>query len=158
MEEVEKRSFGRQCSQNSKNMSENGVTVATKKEIEKHLKIALKEIGEIVPWFDEEVNAYVFEHPSYPVEYAGETEADVISGYPEYLRDFILHRLDDRLHPVMEAETRGRGGKRPGAGRPKGTKKSSTRVIRLPKDIANWMEKPGSIPQIRQLIAKASHH
>jgi hypothetical protein len=131
--------------------------MATKKEIDRHLKIALKEIGEIKPWFDKDVNAYVFEHPSYPVEYAGDSEADVIKGYPEYLREFILHRLDDRLHPVMESETSGRGGRRPGAGRPKGTKKSQTRVMRLPKDIAAWMQKPGSIPQIRQFIAKGRH-
>lgn len=128
--------------------------MATKKEIDKHIKIALKEVGKIKPWFDKDVNAYVFEHPSYPVEYAGESEEEVIEGYPKYLREFILHRLDDRLHPLMEEETTGRGGKRPGAGRPKGTRKSPTKVVRLPKDIANWIEKPSSIPQIRQFIAK----
>jgi hypothetical protein len=128
--------------------------MATKKEVKEHLKIALKEIGKIKPWFDEDVNAYVFEHPSYPVEYAGESEAEVIKGYPEYLREFILHRLNGRLHPLMEKETKGRGGKRPGAGRPKGTKKSPTKVVRLPKDIAIWIEKPSSIPRIRQFIAK----
>lgn len=131
--------------------------MATKKEIDKHLKIALKEIGQIKPWFDEDVNAYVFEHPSYPVEYAGETKNEVVKGYPKYLREFILHRLDNRLHPLMEKETKGRGGKRLGAGRPKGTKKSPTKVVRLPKDIANWIEKPNSIPQIRQFIAKGRH-
>jgi hypothetical protein len=131
--------------------------MATKKEIDKHLKIALKEIGQIKPWFDEDVNAYVFEHPSYPVEYAGKSEDEVIKGYPKYLREFILHRLDNRLHPLMEKETKGRGGKRLGAGRPKGTKKSPTKVVRLPKDIANWIEKPNSIPQIRQFIAKGRH-
>jgi hypothetical protein len=128
--------------------------MATKKEVKEHLKIALKEIGKIKPWFDEDVNAYVFEHPSYPVEYAGESEAEVIKGYPEYLREFILHRLNGRLHPLMEKETKGRGGKRPGAGRPKGTKKSPTKVVRLPRDIAIWIEKPSSIPRIRQFIAK----
>jgi hypothetical protein len=128
--------------------------MATKKEIDEHLKIALEEIGKIKPWFDKDVNAYVFEHPSYPVEYAGKSKREVIKGYPEYLREFIRHRLNDRLHPLMEKETKGRGGKRPGAGRPKGTKKSQTKVVRLPKDIATWIEKPTSIPQIRQFIAK----
>ena len=128
--------------------------MATKKEIDEHLKIALKEIGKIKPWFDKDVDAYVFEHPSYPVEYAGKSEAEVIKGYPEYLREFILHRLNGRLHPLMEKETKGRGGKRLGAGRPRGTKKSPTKVVRLPKDIANWIEKPSSIPRIRQFIAK----
>ena len=131
--------------------------MATKKELDQHLKIALKEIGEIKPWFDKEIDAYVFEHPSYPVEYAGESEAEVIKKYPKYLREFIRHRLNDRLHPLMEKETKGRGGKRVGAGRPEGTKKSPTKVVRLPKDIANWIEKPSSIPQIRQFIAKGRH-
>ena len=104
-----------------------GLRMATKKEIDSHLKIALEEIGKIKPWFDKDVDAYVFEHPSYPVEYAGETEEDVIKGYPKYLREFIRHRLNNKLHPLMEKETKGRGGKRPGAGRPKGTKKSRQR-------------------------------
>jgi len=137
-------------------MRKNGDAMATKKEIDKHLKTALKEVGEIKPWFDDEVNSYVFEHPSYPVEYAGESEKEVIENYPKYLREFIHHRLDDRLHPLMEKQTKGRGGRRPGAGRPKGVKKPPTKVVRLPKDIAEWMERPGSIPQVRHLIARAS--
>ncbi len=131
--------------------------MATKKEIDEHLKIALKEIGEIKPWFDKEVNAWIFEHPAYPVEYGGKSEAEVIKNYPKYLREFIRHRLDDQLHPVMEKQTKGRGGKRVGAGRPKGTKKSPTKVVRLPKDVAEWLERPNAIPQVRQMIAKGRH-
>jgi hypothetical protein len=129
--------------------------MATKKEIDKHLKIALKEIGEIKPWFDEDVNAYVFEHSSYPVECAGDSEDEVLEKYPLYLREFIIHRLNDTLHPVMEKETKGHGGKRPGAGRPKAAKKAVTKVVRLPNDIATWILKPRSIQKIRtQFIAK----
>ena len=128
--------------------------MATKKEIEKHLKIALKEVGELKPWFDKDVNAWVFEHRAYPVEYAGEAKEEVIENYPKYLYEFIRHRLNDRLHPLMEKKTKGRGGKRPGAGRPKGTKKAPTKVVRLPADVANWVEKRSSYPQVRQLIAK----
>jgi hypothetical protein len=131
--------------------------MATKKEIEAHLKIALDEVGGIKPWFDEEVNAWIFEHRAYPVEYAGESKEEVIENYPKYLREFIRHRLNDRLHPLMEKETKGRGGKRMGAGRPKGTKKTPTKVVRLPADIANWIQKPSSYPQVRQLIAKGRH-
>ena len=50
------------------------------------------------------VDAYVFEHPAYPVSYEGESEEEVIKGYPKYLREFILHRLDDKLHPLMEGK------------------------------------------------------
>ena len=45
--------------------------MATNEEIENHLNKALKEIGEIKPWFDEEVSEWVFSHPLYPVEYGG---------------------------------------------------------------------------------------
>jgi hypothetical protein len=135
-------------------MCKNGERMATKKEIDDHLKMALEEIGKIKPWFDKDVNAYIFEHPSYPVEYAGETQDEVVKGYPKYLREFIRHRLNNKLHSLMEKETKGRGGKRLGAGRPRGTKKSPTRVVRLPNDIASWIEKPSSISQIRQIIAK----
>ena len=131
--------------------------MATKKELEEHLNIALKEVGKIKPWFDEEVNAWIFSHPDYPVEYDGESAEEVIENYPKYLREFIRHRLNDRLHPIMEKQTKGRGGKRTGAGRPKGTKKSPTKVVRLPQDIAEWFDQPGAIPQVRQLIAKGRH-
>lgn len=75
--------------------------MATKKEIEKHLKIALEEIGAIKPWFDEEVDAWVFEHKSYPVGYGGETKEEVVKNYPKYLREFIKQRLNSNLAPSI---------------------------------------------------------
>ena len=131
--------------------------MATKKEIEEHLKIALKEVGEIKPWFDEDVNAWVFGHRAYPVEYAGESKEEVIQNYPKYLREFIRQRLNDNLAPSVEKKTKGRGGKRAGSGRPKGTKKTPTRRISVPVDIADWLDQPSAIPQVRQLIAKGRH-
>jgi hypothetical protein len=71
--------------------------MASKKEIEEHLKIALDEVGKIKPWFDKDVNAWVFSHHSYPVEYAGDSREDVIKGYPLYLREFIRQRLNHNL-------------------------------------------------------------
>jgi hypothetical protein len=121
------------------------------KEIETHLKLALKEIGEINPWFSKEFNAWIFSHNLYPVEYAGDTEDEVIRNYPLYLKEFIKHRLWDRLSPLMEKKTRGHGGKRTGSGRPKGSKEEKTRVY-LPLDIAQWIKQPGTINQIRELI------
>ena len=105
--------------------------MATKKEIEQHLKIALDEIGEIKPWFDKEVDAWVFEHKAYPVEYGGESKEEVIQNYPKYLREFIRQRLNDNLAASVEKKTKGRGGKREGAGRPKGTKKESKKRVYL---------------------------
>ena len=131
--------------------------MASKKEIKEHLKKALDEVGEIKPWFDRSVNAWVFGHPNYPVEYAGESKEEVIRGYPLYLKEFIRQRLNDNLAPFIEKKTKGHGGKRIGSGRPKGTKKETKIRIYLPTDIVKWIQKPNSIPQIRQFIAKGRH-
>lgn len=129
-----------------------GIAMASKKEIDKHLKIALNEIGDIKPWFDKDVDAWVFEHPNYPVGYAGKTPIEVIKKYPQHLRQFVLERLNANLDPLIEKRTRGHGGARSGAGRPQGSTKEPTQQIRLPKDIARWLKTPGVIPQVRSII------
>jgi len=129
--------------------------MATKKEIEKHLKIALKEVGEIKPAFNKRFRAWIFKHAAYPdVEYAGDSEKEVIKNYPLYLREFIKHRLNDNIDKSVEKRTKGRGGKREGAGRPVGTKKEPTARISLPQDIAQWINSPESISLVRRLIAR----
>ncbi len=128
--------------------------MATKKEIKKHLAIALEEIGEIKPKFAKDVDAWVFSHPKYPVRYAGDSPEEVMQNYPLYLQDFIEERLNDNLSPLVEKRTKGKGGKREGAGRPKGSKKEEKDRVYLPKDIAKWIQNPESIKQVRQLIAK----
>jgi hypothetical protein len=128
--------------------------MATKKEINEHLALALKEIGEIKPKFAKDVDAWVFSHPKYPVRYAGDSPEEVIQNYPLYLRDFIEERLNDNLAPFIEKMTKGKGGKRAGAGRPKGTKKEKKTRVYLPEDIASWIRRPESIPVVRKLIAK----
>lgn len=130
--------------------------MASKKEIDSHLKTAFKEIGEIKPWFTKEFDAWIFSHDLYPVEYAGNTEEEVIKNYPLYLKEFIKHRLQDRLSPFMEKKTRGHGGKRVGSGRPKGSKEEKVRVY-LPKDIASWITQPETIVHIRQLCSSYKH-
>ena len=128
--------------------------MASKKEIEEHLEIALREVGKIKPWFEKDVDAWVFSHPSYPVEYAGESKEDVMHGYPLYLREFIKQRLNKNLSLNLEKRTKGRGGKRSGAGRPKGTKKEAKKRISLPQDVARWFDRPGAVSQFRALVAK----
>lgn len=132
--------------------------MASAKEIKRHLNIALEEIGEIKPRFIKKFNNWEFHHKNYPdVEYCGDSPEDVIKNYPRYLREFIKHRLDENIWESVEKKTKGRGGKREGAGRPRGTKKPPTRRISLPNDIADWIEQPRSIPQLRQFIAKRVH-
>ena len=126
--------------------------MATTKEIKEHLEIALKEVGKIKPWFDSDVDEWIFSHPDYPVEYGGNSPEEVIRGYPKYLREFIKHRLDDKLNPLTEKKTKGHGGKRKGAGRPMGTVKEPTKRIVLPSRIADWLNYPGTIEHIMVLM------
>jgi len=129
--------------------------MATPKEIKEHLTIALEEIGKIKPWFDEDVQEWIFSHPSYPVEYGGETSKEVVTNYPKYLREFIKQRLNDNLDPITEKQTRGHGGKRAGAGRPKGSTKEEKERINLPKDLASWFRhNPQSIEMARKAMQK----
>ncbi|HEY4831637.1 MAG TPA: hypothetical protein VIH61_03655 [Waddliaceae bacterium] len=128
--------------------------MATKKEIKEHLRIALEEIGEIKPKFAKDVDAWVFSHPKYPVRYAGNSPEEVVQNFPLYLQDFIEERLNDNLAPAVEKRTKGKGGKREGAGRPKGTKKERKTRVYLPDDIASWIKHPKSITKVRALIAK----
>lgn len=75
--------------------------MTTQQEIQKHLSIALMDVGEIKPKFDQSVNAWVFSHPKYPVEYAGDTPEEVIMNYPLYLKEFIAERLNNNLAPSL---------------------------------------------------------
>lgn len=129
--------------------------MATKKEIEEHLKIALDEIGQIKPWYSRKYGTWIFEHPSYPIGCEGDSPEDVIQKYPLYIEEFIEQRLNNNLAPFVEKKTKGHGGKRSGAGRPVGSKKESKIRIYLPDDLAHWFKQhPEAIPQVRQLMQK----
>ncbi len=128
--------------------------MATTKEIKEHLNIALKEVGPIKPWFDDDVNEWIFSHPNYPVECGGESPKEVIQNYPRYLQEFIKHRLNENLNPLIEKKTKGHGGKREGAGRPKGSLKEPTKRVSLPIDIATWITQPEAMEQVRKLMHK----
>lgn len=127
------------------------------KEINQHLKIALKEIGEIKPWFSKEFKAWIFSHDLYPVEYAGDSADEVIKNYPLYIKEFIKHRLENRLSPLMEKKTKGHGGHRANAGRPKGSKKEEKIRVYLPLDIANLLKEPGIVNHLRGFIQACRH-
>lgn len=78
------------------------------KEIKSHLRVILDEIGEIKPWFDKEVNAWVFEHKLYPVGCSGESSEEVINKFPLYLEEFISQRLNNNLSPQVEKRIKGK--------------------------------------------------
>lgn len=129
--------------------------MATAKEIKKHLEIALSEIGEIKPWYDRRFKNWIFSHSAYPVEYAGKSKQEVVENYPLYIREFIKERLKNNLSLLTERETKGKGGKRDGAGRPVGSKKEHKMRVSVPDDVAIWLKKyPEAIPQVRQLIQR----
>lgn len=125
--------------------------MATKKKVKEQLKLALKEIGQIEPWFDKNYKTWVFSHLLYPVEYSGDTKEEVIQNYPLYLQDFIDERLKGNLSSLTENKTKGRGGKRIGSGRPTGTTKEPKRRVSLPVDIADWIVLPETILHLRAL-------
>lgn len=126
--------------------------MATKKEIKKQLSIALQEVGEIKPWFDKDVNSWVFENKLYPVGCSGDSKEEVIKKYPFYLEEFIKERLEENLSPLVKKRTTGKGGKREGAGRPKEPHKEEKTRVYLPVDIAIWLKQPGTIESIRNLM------
>lgn len=129
--------------------------MATAKEIKEHLEIAFKEIGEVKPWYDKDFKNWIFSHPSYPVDYAGDSKEEVIKNYPLYLREFIKERLNNNLNPLTELYTKGKGGKREGAGRPIGSKKESKMRVYLPNDIAFWFKHdPHAIELARKTMRK----
>ncbi len=81
--------------------------MASKKEINEHLKKALIEVGEIKPCFAKEFDAWIFKHRAYPdVAYAGDSPEEVIRNYPLYLREFIKQRLDNNISEIAEKEVR----------------------------------------------------
>ena len=122
--------------------------------VDRQLQLALEEIGPIKPWFDEEVQEWIFESPQYPESCSGATREEVIKNYPLYIRQFIEQRQKGNLAPWIEKKTRGRGGCRAGAGRPKGSTTLPTKTIRLPVDIALWIKSnPKNLEQIRGLFS-----
>ncbi len=131
--------------------------MASKKEIKQHLKASLEEIGQIEPWFDKEVNCWVFEHPSYPVGCGGDSKEEVIIKFPLYLEEFITERLSNNLSPSVEKRTKGKGGKREGAGRPIDPNKEPKVRVYLPKDIADLIKQPAVFSHLRGLLNACQH-
>lgn len=126
--------------------------------VDDHMQIALDEIGVIEPWFDEDVEAWVFEHPAYPESYGGESKEEVIERYPLYIRQFIEERLKGNLASFVEDCTTGRGGKRPGAGRPVGTIKAPTKRVSIASDLADWLkEDPSHELEAKELLMPSSY-
>lgn len=89
---------------------------------------ALAEIGEIIPWWSEEDQLYVFEHAAYPMVMHGDRTVEAtLAGYHRALRHFVEARLAGEVAPSVERITSGRGGVRPGAGRPVGTRRAAAK-------------------------------
>jgi hypothetical protein len=122
--------------------------------IDPEIQVALAEIGPIEPWWSEDDEMFVFEHPAYPrVMHADPDKQEAVNGYVRALRTFIEYRMAGKVTDAVERSTRGRGGMRPGAGRPKGTVKNPTLLIRLPVDVATWLKAdPANLDTVRRII------
>ena len=126
--------------------------MASAKEIDKELAIALKEVGKIKPKFDKKTNDWGFSHKAYPVECGGSTPEEVIKNYPLYLREFIRHRVEGNLDPLIEKRTKGHGGRREGAGRPRGTAGEHKVRIYLREDLAMWLKNKENMDRVRKMM------
>ncbi|RJQ48794.1 MAG: hypothetical protein C4530_24170 [Desulfobacteraceae bacterium] len=124
------------------------------KRIDKEFRIALNEIGPIEPIWSEADQMFYFEHDNYPaVIYGAKTTEETVKGYKRVLREWIEDRLAGNVAPGVERITSGRGGYRPGAGRPK---KEPTEAVRVQKnilDVVNWLrEDPKRADRVRKLM------
>ena len=82
------------------------------KEIQKHLKIALKEIGKIKPIYDKNKNKYFCEHYLYPyVKQYHNREDECVAKYKSQLMNFIKMRLTGLIPQDMCGTTKGMAGK-----------------------------------------------
>jgi hypothetical protein len=127
--------------------------MASKTEIKKEVHLALKEIGTITPWYDRNFDTWLYSNPLYPIECEGTSEEEVVEKYPKYIEVFIEHRMKGTLDHVNEKKTKGKGGARSGAGRPKGSVKEQTKQVRVPLDIAEILRAPGVIEGLRNIHA-----
>jgi len=122
-------------------------------EVVKLVKQALEQIGDIEPWFDKDMGCWRFEHPDFPESYGGESEEEVKQGYPLYLANMFQAQLENNLAPYIEEKIHFRGGKRPGAGRPKGTTKGPRKVaIKVEPKMAAWLKDPAHLKQVEKLM------
>lgn len=71
------------------------------------------------------------------------------------MREFIKHRLDNKLNLLTERKTKDHAGKRKGAGRSHGTIKAATKRVSLPIDIATWITQPEALERIRKWMHKS---
>jgi hypothetical protein len=100
------------------------------------------------------VNEWTFYHDLYPVECGGSTLEEVVKNYPLYLREFLSQRLNRNLDPLVEKKTKGHGGRRPGAGRPRGTTTGPKERIYLPLPMAEWLKKSENQSRVDKLMQK----
>lgn len=73
------------------------------------------------------------------------------------MRCAIIFFLSDNVSPSVETRTKGKGGKREGAGRPLHPNKEPKVRVYLPLDIANLLKEPGVLTNLRGLM-QACHH
>lgn len=126
-------------------------------ELDQHYEIALKEVSPITPWWSEDDQMWAYEHPLYGLMcYMDNTPEATIEGYKRVLKDAINDRLNGKFSATLEKTWHGRGGKREGAGRPQGTKKAPTRVIRLPEDVAIWISDNFNLADVRKLMQQSA--
>ena len=87
----------------------------------------------------------------------GRSKEEVIKRYPLYLEEFINERLNGNVASSVEKRTKGKGGKREGAGRPVDPNKEQKVRVYLPLDIAAFIKEPGVFMHLRGLVKAWEH-
>lgn len=79
--------------------------------LELELQKALNEIGNIQPWYDENVKSWVYSNVLYPTVEAGEdTAEETVNIYKLYLKEFLQHRICGNIPMKHEYDTAGNAG------------------------------------------------
>jgi len=131
------------------------MTIESKEE-EHAIRQAHQDVGPIQPWLSEDGKHYIFEHDAYPaVTYAGETVEETQDGYSHALTEFVKLRLAQKIDPIVDRMTSGRGGLRPGAGRKAiaGKRDKTVKIQSEIKDVVDWLTAdPHRADQVRKLM------
>jgi hypothetical protein len=106
----------------------------------------LKELGDLKPWFDDRVLAFIYTHYRFRKVGYGRTPEDALEHYKQQLVVGIETNLKNGWH--YSDFHRKRGGCRPHAGRPK---KDPTERMRVPKDLVPWLRTHAPWDALRQL-------
>lgn len=114
---------------------------------------ALKAIGPIEPYWDAKEGYWRFSHPLFaPLDVFDDTPEEVVRKYKIHLEEALAEYRAGKVDEIVIRNTPAWGGRRKGAGRPKGARGEDKVRKWIPADIARFLERPDGIEAIRRII------